>query len=203
MPDPSDSDRNEPDASDGLPPATLAVLGPGAVGGLLTALLARRGDSVVCLAGQRSAAQLAVHGLSIRSATLGDFSTSIRVAPALAPGAEACFVTVKATQLRPALDRVPAAALGGALLVPFLNGIEHVGVLRERYPDAEVVPATIRVEALRPGPGEIEHASPFAAVELAVRPDTRERVASLAARLAHAGLDVSVRDDETAMLWDK
>lgn len=30
MPDPSDSDRNEPDASDGLPPATLAVLGPGA-----------------------------------------------------------------------------------------------------------------------------------------------------------------------------
>ena len=100
-------------------------------------------------------------------------------------------------------DQLPPWRLEGALLVPFLNGIEHVGILRERYHDAEVVPATIRVEALRSDAGEIEHASPFAAVELAPGPGNRERVASLAARLAEAGLDVSIRDDETAMLWDK
>ena len=203
MSDPFETDRSTEEAPDRPPPAALAVLGPGAVGGLLAALLARRGDSVVCLAGERSAAQLAAHGLSIRSATLGDFSTPIRAATELGSGADACLVTVKATQLLPALDRVGADALGGALLVPFLNGIEHVAVLRERYPDAEVVPATIRVEALRAGPGEIEHASPFAVVELAASRDNRERVASLASRLADAGLDVSVRDDETAMLWDK
>ena len=203
MADPTATDGGQREGRGGPRPAALAVLGPGAVGGLLAALLARRGDSVVVLAGESSAARLSAHGLHVRSAMLGDFSTPVRVAPELGLGADACLVTVKATQLSPALDRVPAAALDGALLVPFLNGIEHVGILRKRYPDAEVVPATIRVEALRSGTGEIEHASPFAAVELAAGPDNRDRVASLGARLADAGLDVSVRDDEAAMLWDK
>jgi 2-dehydropantoate 2-reductase len=35
---------------DSLPPIRVAVLGPGGIGGLLAALLARRGDHVTCLA---------------------------------------------------------------------------------------------------------------------------------------------------------
>src|SRR5512135_2531612 len=131
------------------------------------------------------------------------YAVLVRAATRLAEAVDACFITVKATQLGEALERVPATALGGGLVVPFLNGIDHVGRLRSVYPPASVVAATIRVETARVEPGVIRQLSPFAAVELAASDANRERVTALAAQLQATGLDVRVREDETAMLWDK
>lgn len=124
----------------------------------------------------------------------------MRAATRLDEPVEACLVTVKATHLGAALERVPAAALDGALLVPFLNGIEHLALLRDRYPAATVAAAAIPVESMRVTPGVIEQVSPSAMLEL-VGGD--ERVEALARRLRAAGLDVAVRDDEAAVLWTK
>ncbi len=63
--------------------------------------------------------------------------------------------------------------------------------------------ATIRIETTKAGPGLIRQTSPFASVEIAASTDNRDRVESIAAHLRAAGLDVRVRDDELAMLWDK
>ena len=189
--------------SDPLPPARVAVLGPGGVGGLLAALLARRGDQVTCLAPPATAAHLAGHGLELRSPALGDARVAVEAASRLEHPVDAVLVTVKAAQLEAAVEAVPAGALGDGLVVPFLNGIDHVAWLRGRYPPDQVVAGTIRVESTRVGPGVIEHASPFAVVELAVGKAPRERVQELGARLAETGLDVTVRDDEAATLWSK
>ena len=189
--------------SDPLPPARVAVLGPGGVGGLLAALLARRGDQVTCLAPPATAAHLAGHGLELRSPALGDARVAVEAASRLEHPVDAVLVTVKAAQLEAAVEAVPAGALGDGLVVPFLNGIDHVAWLRGRYPPDQVVAGTIRVESTRVGPGVIEHASPFAVVELAVGKAPRERVEELGARLAETGLDVTVRDDEAATMWSK
>jgi 2-dehydropantoate 2-reductase len=189
--------------SQSLPPARVAVLGPGGVGGLVAALLARRGDQVTCLAPPATAAHLAANGLELRSPTLGDARVRVEAATRLDHPVDVCFVTVKATQLAEAVEAVPAAALGDGLVVPFLNGIDHVAWLRERYPPDQVVAGTIRIESTRLGPGLIEHASPFAVVEVAVGKAPRGRVEELGARLAETGLDVTVRDDEAAALWSK
>jgi len=180
-------------------PWSFAVLGPGGVGGLLGGLLARAGHTVTYLAGEATAAALNRDGLHVRSAALGDFSVPARATTRLAEPVDACLVAVKATQLDEALRRVPADALGDALLVPFLNGVEHVDHLRRRYPAARVLAAAIRVESTRVAPGRVEHTSPFAAVELAASPATE----TLAAHLSGAGLEVTVRDDERALLWGK
>ncbi|HEY4790436.1 MAG TPA: 2-dehydropantoate 2-reductase, partial [Actinomycetes bacterium] len=176
-----------------LPPARVAVLGPGGVGGLIAALLARRGDQVTCLAPPATAAHLAASGLELRSPSLGDARVTVEAATRLDHPVDVCFVTVKATQLAEAIQAVPAEALGDGLVVPFLNGLDHVAWLRERYPSNQVVAGTIRIESTRLGPGLIEHASPFAMVELAVGKAPRSRVEELAARLAETGLDVTVR----------
>ena len=189
--------------SDPLPPWRVAVLGPGGVGGLLAAGLARRGDRVTCLARPATAAYLAEHGLELRSPMLGDTQVGVAAATRLDHPVDVCFVTVKATQLADAVAAVPPEALGGGLVVPFLNGVDHVAWLRGRYPPGQVVAATVRVESTRVGPGRIEHASPFAIVELAAGPAPRDRVEGLAARLAAAGLEVTVRDDEALVLWSK
>jgi 2-dehydropantoate 2-reductase len=189
---------------DSLPPIRVAVLGPGGIGGLLAALLARRGDHVTCLARPATAAHLAEHGLKLRSPTLGDAKVTVEAATRLDRPVEVVFVTVKATQLAAATDAVPPGVLGAALVVPFLNGIDHMAWLRRRYPADQVVAGTIRIESTRVSPGVIEHASSFAVVELAAaEPSRRDQVGALAARLAETGLDVTVRDDEATTLWSK
>ena len=187
-----------------LPPMRVAVLGPGGIGGLLAALLARRGDRVTCLAPPDTTAYLAEHGLELRSPTLGDAKVAVEAATRLDQPVDVVFVTVKATQLEAAAEAVPPDVVGDALVVPFLNGIDHMTWLRRRYPADQVVAGTIRIESTRVGPGLIEHASAFAVVELAAaEPSRRDQVEALGARLAETGLDVTVRDDEAATLWSK
>jgi 2-dehydropantoate 2-reductase len=180
----------------------FAVLGPGGVGGLLAGLLVRGGHDVVCLAREETAAALEGGGLTVRSATFGDFQVPVRAATVLDEPVDAVLVTVKATALEAACERVPAAVLGGALVVPFLNGVEHVAWLRDRYPEAQVLAATIRIETTRVAPGVIEHQSPFAVIELARHGDAA-RVDELGRVLAEVVPSTAVEDDETAVLWGK
>jgi 2-dehydropantoate 2-reductase len=181
----------------------VAVLGPGGVGGFLAAILAREGSSVMVLASDDASHAIAQSGLRLESRRFGNFAASVLTAARLSDPVDACLITVKATQLRDAVDRVPASALGRALVIPFLNGIEHVDFLRAVYPPSSVVAATIRIETARAGPGLIRQTSPFASVEIAASAGNRDRVESIAAHLSAAGLDVRIRDDELAMLWDK
>jgi 2-dehydropantoate 2-reductase len=181
----------------------LAVLGPGGVGGLLAALLARVGNSVVVLAGESTSNAIAERGLWVESGRFGDFQVKVDSSVRLQERVDYCLITVKATQLDEALERVPADALEDALVVPFLNGIDHVEHLRRAYPASSVAAATIRIEAARIEPGLIRHLSPFAAIEMTPPANRRSQVDELAAQFAAAGFDVRVREDEMAMLWDK
>ncbi|MGW0086407.1 ketopantoate reductase family protein [Streptomyces sp. NPDC003393] len=176
---------------------TVAVLGPGGVGGLIGALLARAGHRVICLAGERTVAVLRRDGLHVDSDQYGTFTTAVEADTELREPVDAVFVAVKQTTLTEALDRVPAEMAGTAAVVPLLNGLDHVVLLRERFPSGRVVAGTIRVEATRTSPGRIAHTSPFADLQLAGAPE------ELAEQLRKAGLDVTVREDESAMLWDK
>ncbi|MFF4960280.1 ketopantoate reductase family protein [Streptomyces sp. NPDC001222] len=176
---------------------TVAVLGPGGIGGLVGGLLARDGHGVVCLAGEETATVLRRDGLRIESTPYGEFTAAVEADTQLREPVDVLFVTVKQTALAAALDRVPPHVLGDAVVIPLLNGLDHLAVIRGRYPAARVVAGTIRVEATRTAPGRIVHTSPFADIELA------GDVTELAERLRHCGLGVSLRDDESAMLWDK
>jgi 2-dehydropantoate 2-reductase len=184
-------------------PPGVAVLGVGGVGGLLAAALARAGTAVEVLAGESTARTLAERGLRLESPRFGDFTVPVATASRLEHPVVACFVTVKNTQLDAALERLPAATLGEGLVIPFLNGIDHVDTLRAVYPGANVAAATIRVESFKVDTGVIRHASPFAAINIAASDDNRARVHVVAAQLEAAGFDVTVRDDEAAMLWEK
>ncbi len=181
----------------------VAVLGPGGIGGLVGALLARHGDEVTCIARAATAAHLREHGLELQSDRFGSFRVPVRAATELSGPVDVCFVTVKTTQLAEAVTAVPAASLGDGLVVPFQNGIDHVAWLRERYPADQVVAGTIAIESARVAPGVIEHHSPFCRVELSAHAASRERVQALADRLSVVGMDVRVCDDELAMLWAK
>ncbi|MFF3915671.1 ketopantoate reductase family protein [Streptomyces sp. NPDC001852] len=182
---------------------TVAVLGPGGTGGLLAALLSRSGHRVVCLAQDRTADTLRRTGITVRSAQFGEFTAPVEADTELREPVDACLVAVKHTALDAALTRVPPEALGDALVVPLLNGVEHPGRLRARYRPDRVAPAVIRVESTRVAPGVIEHGSPFTELDLAGDAVPRPRLDDLAAALLSAGTTARVVEDETAALWAK
>jgi 2-dehydropantoate 2-reductase len=173
-----------------------AILGPGGVGGLVAAALARSGAPVTVVAREEAVAAIERGGLRVRSVRLGDFEAHPRAVARLDEPVDVLIVATKATALAPALERVEADP---GLVVPLLNGIDHLMLLRRRFGDRAVA-ASIRVESSRTASGDIEHTSPFLRVELA---GDRERVEPVAADLRAAGIPADVHDDETAVLWSK
>lgn len=182
---------------------TVAVLGPGGIGGLLAALLSRSGHRVICLAGDETAKALRTTGIQVRSGRFGDFTAQVEADTELREPVDACLITVKATALDTALARAPRTALGDAVIVPFLNGVEHPETLRAHYDPDRVAPAVIRVESTRVAPGEIEHTSPFAEIDLTGDTVPRDHLEALAQTLNTAGPTTRVLPDETAALWAK
>ena len=179
-----------------------AILGAGGVGGLVGGAFAKAGHPVTLLVrpGRRDHYP---ERLTVRSETLGAFEAPVQVADRLEGQFDVVWVTVKATALEAALDSVPPDGLGDGVVVPLLNGVDHVGQLRERYGPGRVLPGTIRVEAEQVAPGRVRHLSAFADVQVAPDPTTRVRAEALCGELRAVGLGCEVRDDELTMLWSK
>ena len=123
--------------------ATLAVLGPGGVGGFLAAALHRAGEPVVVVAREPTARVIERDGLRVSSHRLGDFRATPRAVPSLDETVEVLFVAAKAPALAEALERIGREP---ELVVPLLNGLDHMAVLRDRF-SAPVIAGSIRIEA--------------------------------------------------------
>jgi 2-dehydropantoate 2-reductase len=170
-----------------------AILGTGGVGGLIGGALARSGADVVLLMRPETLERYGGR-LRIESAVLGDFEVECPAATELEREVDALWVTTKATQLEAALELAPPDRVVDATVVPLLNGIDHIRLLRSRY--RHVVAGAMRVESERVAPGVISQRSPFIRVELA-------GAEPLAEELRAAGIECTVRDDELTLLWSK
>jgi len=183
---------------------SIAILGPGGVGGLLAAALTRAGADVTVVARESTAKLIARDGLDVQSVVLGDFAARPAAAVArLTEPVDVLIVATKAAALEEALARVDPAA--PALVVPLLNGFDHMALLRARF-GARVAAGTIRVQADRPAPGRVVQGGRFLFVELASDDAAlRPALAALAALLTDAGVDNRVSDDkgEARILWGK
>jgi 2-dehydropantoate 2-reductase len=175
-----------------------AVLGAGGVGAFLGAALARAGREVLLLMREES---LARYGgvVRIESALLGDFEVELPAAPTLERPVDVVWVVTKATQLAEALSRVPEAAAEDSVVVPLLNGLDHVELLRRRFGPTRVLPASITIESERVEPGLVRQLSSFASVTLSPVPQAED----LRAELVDAGIAASVGESEASVLWGK
>src|SRR5205823_5352580 len=105
--------------------------------------------------------------------------------------------------LEESLALAPPRRVGDALVVPLVNGVEHMDWLRQAYPGAQVVAGVIRVESERLDRGHVVQRTPFIRVGLAATSDQAARVRALAAEVAATGMTVQVVDDEKRLLWEK
>jgi len=127
-------------------------------------------------------------------------------------------VAVKAYDLDEALARVEPEALAGTVVLPLLNGLEHLERIRacssleQARPSAVVVAGSIgSVEAFSPEPGvvvlrtpgDVVHRTPGPRIVAAsdeLEPESLDRAL---APLRVTGLEVVLGDGERAVLWEK
>jgi len=179
----------------------VAVLGPGGVGGLLAGVLERSGNEVVVIARDSTAATIAEHGLRVDSVMFGEILAHPRAVEKLGEPVDALIVATKAAGLRAALERV---ACEPTVVLPLLNGLDHLAVLRERFAPGSVLAGTIRVEADRPQAGVVVHTSRFLLVSMACSdPLLAPAMQRLADALMQAGVPVRVEDSEAQVMWSK
>lgn len=174
-----------------------AILGAGGIGGLMAANLARCGHQVTLVLRPDVVGNYPPK-LELES-PFGNASVEVERA-ATAPAADVLWIAVKALQLEAALSTITDAGAIG-MMVPLLNGIDHVAMLRSKYGASRVVAATISVESERSAPGHIVQRSPFA--RLNVSSEGRSVLEGTLNCLQQLGFTCKFVDDEPTLLWSK
>jgi 2-dehydropantoate 2-reductase len=174
-----------------------AILGAGGIGGLIGACLAHFGDSVTLVVRREALAQYPRH-LRLES-SFGNFDVDVACS-AEVPPADILWITVKAPQLSAALTEFTNPTLVRAI-VPLLNGIDHLSLLRSKYGTERVIPATIAVESERVAPGHIVHRTPFA--RLNVSSTGRSLLGHTLDQFQKIGFECRFIDDEQTLMWGK
>src|SRR5688500_2638888 len=136
-----------------------AIIGPGGVGAFLAAALERAGQPVTVVAREETATLLNERGIGVRSVRLGDFHARPRVVSELDATGMTVVVATKANGLAEGLARLRGEP---ELVVPLLNGLDHLDALGPRG-----VAASIRIESTRPETGRVEQTSPFLRIDVA------------------------------------
>jgi 2-dehydropantoate 2-reductase len=184
----------------------IAVLGLGGIGGMVAV---RTG--ALCVGTERAVAAIRARGLTLATGAESTVVHPEAVARLERP-VSLLVVAVKSRSLEAALDRVAPGALDGAVILPLLNGLEHVDEIRGRLAASHGPSATVavaagsiaRVEAYSPEPGVVVQRSPGdAVVAVASRDLERDALEAALVSLRVPGIEVVVAEDERAVLWEK
>ncbi len=188
----------------------IAVVGPGAIGGLVAAFLQRGRHEVVLVGREGTARRIAEHGLQVVTDRFGSWHAPLHATTSVPRGARV-IVAVKAEGVLAAADLVAAAR--PTEVVALLNGLEHMDLLRAAVASADgrasvpVVGATIAGETLRVGhdPG-----ADSGAMTVRHRGDLLRVVVPDAARDLHVvkalrdtDIEVVTGGTEAEVLWKK
>jgi 2-dehydropantoate 2-reductase len=174
-----------------------AILGAGGIGGFMAACLARVGEAVTLVVRPE---KLTAQPPQIQlESSLGNWSADVNWS-AYVPAADVLWLAIKDTQLEDALRSITKPQSIRAV-VPLLNGIDHLPVLRSTFGADRVIPATIAGEFERVSLGHFVHRTPFAVLNLSAR--GRDLLDPVVEKLRAIGLTCNFVDVEVTLMWSK
>ena len=173
-----------------------AILGAGAIGGLVGTALASLGEDVAVI--------LRPQSLPGYPTTLtlerpqGALSGRAKAVAALTEPVDVLWIATKTYQLEAALASVSSSP---ACVVPLLNGVEHVSLLRARFGHDRVVPGVIAIEAEKLSPGKFIQRAPVVRLNLAASGEPL--LGKIVGRLGELGFACQFVANEQTLLWSK
>lgn len=173
-----------------------AILGAGAIGGLIGTVMASLGEDVTMIV--RPENLTGYPGTLTLERPSGTLAAPAKAVARLTQPVDILWIATKTYQLQDALESVESVP---NTVIPLLNGIDHVTVLRSRYGHDGVVPATIAVEAERLAPGHFIQRSPFVRFNLGAGGE--QLLGPMVARLTNLGFTCQLILNEQTLLWSK
>ena len=181
---------------------TVAILGPGAVGGVFAVRLAQAGHHVITVGPPETIGMVALAGITLEVDSDLQLARP-EVRERLERPVKLLLVSVKSHMLAEALERVDPATVEKGVVVPLMNGLEHLDPLREHFGPRVAAASLARFEAYRIGRVQIVQPHPGGVVTMASEELTEEDLADAAGIIREAGFEVNVDTDEKSVLWRK
>jgi len=188
----------------------IVVVGPGAIGCLFAAYLARAGSTVRLLDHRPERAKLLrERGITVESER-GDFHARMKVTakPAEIRSADLLILCVKANNTADAAARLKGTISPQSHLLTLQNGLGNVERLGEFFDSSRILAGATSHGATLLDVGRVRHAG-YGEIWIGETGGTssslagREKLQNLATTLNRAGLKAQVVDDIEAVLWRK
>jgi 2-dehydropantoate 2-reductase len=173
-----------------------AILGAGAIGGLLGTSLASLGEDVTVVVRTQGLSSFPKNLMLERPS--GSLTAPVRAVSSLEATVDVLWIATKTYQLEAALQEVKQSP---GYIVPLLNGVDHIATLATRFGRERVVAATIAVEAEKLAPGRFIQRSPFVRLNLAVRGEPL--LGAIIRQLGDLGFACQFIPNEQTLLWSK
>lgn len=187
----------------------ILVVGAGATGGYFGGRLAAAGRDVSFLVREGRARALARDGLVIRSPHAGDLTLpgvkTVQAGDAdRAGGFDLVFLSCKSYGLDDAIASFAPFVGPRTLILPVLNGMRHLDVLKARFGDANVLGGLCMIAATLDDQQHIVHLNDAQAVGFGdLAGGLTPRVQAIADTFSGAGFDVLPAENIVAKMWDK
>ena len=185
----------------------ILVLGAGGTGGYFGGRLAQAGADVTFLVRPARAERLRAHGLVIRSPA-GDAQLPVQIITASEAAAwghaDLVLLSCKAYDLDSAMDGFAPPMGPETVVVPLLNGMQHLDRLDARFGAERVMGGRCMISSTLDDDGNILHLSAFHILSFGERPSGgSDRAQALAAAFGNAGFDVQRSDAMLQDMWEK
>ena len=181
----------------------ILFLGAGGVGGYFGGRLMEAGANVSFLVRQRRYAQLMETRLRVTSPH-GDMLLPAQAITKARKPYDLVVLTCKAYDLDSALEAVGPAVGPDTIIMPLLNGLNHIDVLDSHFGAERVMGALCHIPITMDGDGVVRHLSPIHRLIFgARRPEQRLMVDKLASALAPAKVDWQQSDAIMQDMWEK
>jgi 2-dehydropantoate 2-reductase len=181
---------------------TVAILGPGAVGGVFTVRMFLAGNHTIVVAPPETVGMVALAGLTLESEGELLYARP-EVRERLERPVKLLFIAVKAHQLEDALELVDPESVASGVVVPLLNGLEHLDPIRAHFGPRVAAASLSHFEAYRVGRVQIVQPRPLALVTMASEELLKQELEDAATLMRGAGIDVDIEEDEKSVLWRK
>ncbi|KZC38263.1 MULTISPECIES: 2-dehydropantoate 2-reductase [Rhodanobacter] len=184
----------------------ILIVGAGATGGYFGGRLLEHGRDVTFLVHEKRAAQLARHGLSIKSAT-GDTalpSPPTVLASGLREPYELILLSCKAYGLEQAMADIAPAVGPDTTILPLLNGMRQLDLLDARFGAQHVLGGQCVIAATLDEDGSVRHLNTSHSLTFGERDGSASaRMQRITQALSDAGFDARPSSTVLQDMWDK
>jgi 2-dehydropantoate 2-reductase len=190
----------------------ILVVGAGAVGGYFGGRLAIAKRDVTFLVRERRAEQLRARGLQLTDPRNETIVVDAKIALASELRSsfdtfgtfDAVLLAVKAYDLEATMDDFAPAVGPHTAIVPFLNGMRHIGMLVARFGEERVAGGVCLVATKLEPDGRIVQLNDMQSLTYGERGGERsERMEALDAALGGAGFEAALSENIMQAMWDK